>query len=251
MKSKTLMAMAIASTFACAGAFAGGGHHAGHMSSQSSYEVQTPASVSESAPSLTNHSTLPSGPTASSSIGFQEGQFSDGPVGTSGPASGTGSGGYDSTLSASPSDDLSMSNMQTLDSGDSFTFVEYWLLGDEPTATGVSSSSGASGSGGFNSMSTSPDVTSMGEGSSSDSSYSASWGDPLSYVSTPSAEDVIGMVGEETPLLTEHYLVYGPISSFDGQNVIVLELGPSSEDIALLDSLSHDFYVLTPVTDEG
>jgi hypothetical protein len=59
------------------------------------------------------------------------------------------------------------------------------------------------------------------------------------------------MVGEETPLLSEHYLVYGPLAQFDGQSVIVLELGPASEDIALLDSLSRDFYVLTPVYEEG
>jgi hypothetical protein len=258
-KSKTLMALAVAGTFACAGAFAGGGHHGAQMGSQmgsqtqlgsqSSYEVQTPASVNESAPWLTNHATLHGTQHSGTTIGFQEGQFSDGPVGTGSAMSGTGTGGYDS--SPSTSDDLSMSDMQTFDNGDSFSYVEYWLLGEEPSATGVSSSAGATGSGGFDSTSTSPDSTSMSATGSGDYSYTTSWDDPLSFVGTSSADDVIGMVGEETPLLSEHYLVYGPISSFDGHNVIVLELGPGAEDVALLDALSRDFYVLTPIYEEG
>jgi len=250
MKSRTLMALAVASTFACAGAFAGSGHHGTHMSSQSSYEVQTPSSVNESAPWLTNHATLSDGRSADTTIGFQEGQFSDGPVGTSSSMSGSGNGGYDSTTPTRSPDDLSMSSMQTIDNGDSVTFVEYWLLDAEPSGTGMSSSAGGSGSGSFNSG-MGPDMTSLDEGVSGDYSYSTAWADPLAYVSTGTADDVISMVGEETPLLSEHYLVYGPISSFDGQNVIVLELGPGAEDVALLDALSRDFYVLTPVADEG
>jgi len=248
-KSTTLMALAVASTFACAGAFAGGGYHSERMSSQSSIEVQTPSSVSESAPWLTNQWTA-SSHHASTTSGFQEGQFSDGPVGTSSGTSAMGSGGY-SSLSMSPSYDLSMSDMQTIDNGDSFTFVEYWLLGDEPSGTGVSSSSGGAGGGGFDSTHMSPDITSMNDSGISYSSSPQAWGDPLAFVSSSSAEDIARNIGEASPLVTEHYLVYGPLASFDGQSVIMLELGPSSEDVALLDSLSNDFYVLTPVTDEG
>jgi len=269
MKSRTLMALAVAGTFACAGAFAGGMHHGSHMSST---EVQTPASVDESSPWLTGKPHLAGwgGNTheIAATIGFQEGQFSDGPIGTSAAASATGSGGYQSMSQHS---DLSMSNAQTIDSGDSVTIVEYWLLDAAPSATGASSSAGGSGSVGFDSSmsdettdsvpvdsssmndSGTPDFTAMSDNGldrypfdSAESTF-----EPLAVVYTASAEQIADTIGEATPLLSEHYLIHGPLSQADGQSVIVLGIGPASQDVALLDSLSRDFYVLTPAYDEG
>lgn len=246
MRSKALMALAVAGTLTCAGAFAGGGY----VGSHNSVDVQTPLSVNESAPWLTHSATLPRG-SSFDTIGFQEGQFSDGPVGTSSSLSGTGSGGFDSSAAIGPSHEP-ISDMHMLDSGESVANVEYWLLGDESSGTGRSSGSGGSGSSGFDSVSTaSPDITSMHDAGLGDHSYTTSWDDPLSFVSTLTADELMGAVGAETPLLSEHYLVYGPLAQFDGQSVIVLELGPVAEDIALLDALSREFYVLTPISEEG
>jgi hypothetical protein len=254
MRSKTLIGLAVAGTFACAGAFAGSGaHHGAASGSQAGYEVHTPLSVNESAPWLGSHS-----PTHSvqspGTIGFQEGQFSDGPVGTSAGWSGTGSDGYDyQSAGMTGSHEMALSDSRTIDSGDSFAIVEYWLLGDEPSGTGRSSSTGGSGTGGFNSLNSGERPDSMsGSGASDDAPVlRAGPTDPLSFVTTPSAGTISDSMGELTPLVSEHYLVYGPLSSFHGQDVIVLEVGPTSEDIALLDTLSRDFYVLTPVYDEG
>jgi len=289
MRSKTLMALAVASSFACASAFAGGMHHSSQMSS----EVQTPSSVSESAPWLTGQPHLAAWGShdARTSIGFQQGQFSDGPVGTSSGTSGMGSVGYDSMSGAS---DLSMSDAQAIDSGDSVTVVEYWLLGADPGSVGMSSSEGASGSVGFDSTDATSggydssisdaqmidsgdsvatieywlldgDPNSIGTTSSTggsgtvgfDSSISGSGtadlnlGEPLAVVYTLSAERVAETIGEATPLLSEHYLIHGPLSQAASHSVIVLEVGPAHEDVALLDSLSRDFYVLTAAYDEG
>jgi hypothetical protein len=266
------MALAVASTFACAGAFAGGGTH--HGSNMSSTEVQTPASVDESAPWLTGKPHL-AGWTArdtNTTIGFQEGQFSDGPVGTSSAVSAMGSGGYDST-GGTGGYGLSRSDAQTIDSGDSVTIVEYWLLDADPTATGMSSSAGAAGSVGFDSSmsdetndfmsmpvdsmslndSDTLDLTALGDSSFDEYAYGSTESslEPLAVVYTASAEQIAETIGEATPLLSEHYLVRGPLSQADSQSVIVLEIGPAPQDIALLDSLSRDFWVLTPAYDEG
>ena len=268
-KTKTLIALAVAGTLACAGAFAGGMHHGSNMSST---EVQTPASVDESAPWLTGKPHL-AGWAASDThmtIGFQDGQFSDGPVGTSSGLSAMGSGGYDST--GSIGSDLSMSDAQVINSGDSVTVVEYWLLGADPSAVGTTSSLGGSGSGGFDSsmseettdfMSMPVDSMSLNDSdtidftAARDSSLEYAFdsagiaGEPLAVVYTASAEQIAETIGETTPLLSEHYLVHGPLSQADLQSVIVLEVGPAPQDIALLDSLSRDFYVLTPAYDES
>jgi len=300
MKSKTLIALAVASSFACAGALAGGGGH------HSRVEVQTPASVSESAPWLTGplHQSGWSSH-AGNRIGFQEGQFSDGPVGTSSSAAGIGSIGYDSTGST---DDMSISNARTIDSGDSVTRTEYWLLDSDPGSVGASSSESGAGSVGFDSMSRRDDVSfdhanatdsnglvaiihyqpidsdtpatgmSSGAGGSGsvgfDSSMSGSdtadfnpmnessfgdrsldsaqtSGEPLAFVQTSAAEQIASTIGEVTPLLSEHYLVRGPLSQADPESMIKLEIGPASRDVALLDALSRDFFVLTPAYDEG
>lgn len=267
-KSRSMIALAIAGAFACAGAYAGGAHQ--------STEVHTPASVSESAPWLTGQPHL-AGWTAQSfdtTIGFQEGQFSDGPqaTGASSGMSGTGSGGFDSTGYDASRSDAGMT------SDDRVATVEYWLIG-EPTesslGTGMSSSTSGSGSVGFESSSSAGDTVDLSmSGTDSfdvamedsgfgsfDNSADSAWSDyaydsssshePLSIVYTPSAEMIAGSFGEATPLLSEHYLVMQPLSEFDHGDVIVLELGTAPEDIALLQALSSDFYVLTPAYDEG
>lgn len=266
-KSRSIIALAIAGTFACAGAFAGGVHH--------STEVQTPSSVSESAPWLTGQSHL-AGWTMQSldpTAGFQQGQFSDGPyrTGMSSSMSGTGSGGYDSSGYDSSRRDAATRDGQV-------AIVEYWLIG-EPSAfqgTGTSSGMGGSRSVGFDSSASDSDAmdlsmsrmdmfdTAMSESGldSMDNSIDTGAGGyaydsgagtdgPLSIVYTPSAERIADSIGEATPLLSEHYLVAQPLSDFDPGNLIVLELGPAPEDVALLQALSRDFYVLTPVYDEG
>ena len=114
MKSRTLLAMGVASAFACTGAFAGSGMHR-------SVEVQTPASVSESAPWLTGQS-LASGTVHGA---MDRAQFGD-----------SGSVGYDSTAA--------MSGRQS--------DVDYWLLGADGYGTGSSDSMAQSGSVAFDSL---------------------------------------------------------------------------------------------------
>jgi hypothetical protein len=280
MKSRTLIALAVAGTFACGSAIAGGFHsgatHSG-MNAGSTHEVQTPMSVDESAPWRANEQhTAGWSPSNRSSdvIGMQEGLHSDGPVGMnsgmSSDASASGSGGFDSSASLS---------------GESvaLTITEYWLVGadDSESATGASSSVAGSGSGGFDSSagfesSMSGDSaiygptfdTSMNSsggsdywllGDSSDSmgpSYSTTAGpheftlafdEPVTVLHTTSAGEIASTLGETTPLLSEHYLV----SSLSNPYPILLEVGPAREDIALLNTLSGDFYILTPMYDEG
>jgi hypothetical protein len=264
-RSKSLIALAVAGSFACASAFAGGGHHGAQMSdmgTQMSTEVQTPASVSESAPWLTGHPHLAGWDThaPAATIGFQEGQFSDGPVGMSSDLSSSGTVAFDSSTSIPADSPMGGSYDSTLgdsgmsDGGDTYSVVEYWLIGDEPAGTGTSSSLGASGSGGYDSSAASSgdgDSTAMSGSGSDDYAFDSTPSNPLSYVYTPSAEMIADTIGEATPLLSEHYLVYGPLASFQGNDAIVLEIGPAAEDVALLDSLSRDFYILTPSYDEG
>jgi hypothetical protein len=300
MKSKTLMALAVAGTFACGGALAGGFHHGGaHTSTQGSpYEVQTPASVDESAPWLANlpHTAGWSSDNASASvIGMQEGLHSDGPVGMSSSLGGTGSGGYDSTSSiegepvaltiteywlvgaddnestagtgasssfggsGSGGFDSSAASFDSSMSGDPSIYgpsfdtsmnssggIDYWLFGDESYGAGASSSFGGAGSGGFDSAMSDGD-SSYGAVSAADSSSVLALDEPVTVLSTASADEIASTLGETTPLLSEHYLV----SSLSDPYPIVLEVGPAREDIALLDALSTDFFVLTPFYDEG
>jgi hypothetical protein len=161
MKSKALMTLAVAGTFACGGVFAGPFHHGVHHSSLqgSSVEVIGPSSVDESAPSLANqpHSAGWTDQSASSStvIGMQEGLFSDGPVGASSSLGASGEGGYDSLGMSDRGYDGSFYGLDY--SLSDASGVDYWLWGDESSesGTGASSSAGASGSGGFDSSFTS------------------------------------------------------------------------------------------------
>jgi hypothetical protein len=277
MKSRTLIALAVAGTFACGSAIAGGFHHGSTHSSMnagSPHEVQTPMSVDESAPWRANEQHTAGWSSSSGSsdvIGMQEGLHSDGPVGVSSGMSASGSGGFDSSASLS---------------GEpvALTITEYWLVGadDSESATGASSSFAGSGSGGFDSSaafdaSTTGDSAIVGPtydtsmnssgaidyslfGDSSDSMsspYSAmgassdeftlALDEPVTVLHTTSAAEIASTLGETTPLLSEHYLV----SSLSDPYPIVLEVGPAREDIALLDALSSDFYILTPMYDEG
>jgi hypothetical protein len=267
-KSNSLIAAAVGASFACASAFAGGGHDGGQHDARymhgnhASTEVQTPASVSESAPWLSGyaHAGGWNAPRSDSSIGYHEGQFSDGPVGTTGTSSGEGSGAFESPTSRpdqSSTDaayDSSLSDASTFsDSGDAYTRVDYWLIGDEQLGTGAGTTLGGSGSGGYSSMDASSDVASMSDSGAGEYASEAmpSTGEPLAVVYTESAEMIADTLGDATPLLNQHYLVFGPLSSFPADDVIILETGPAAEDVALLDSLSRDFYVLTPSQDEG
>src|SRR5689334_24327536 len=119
MKTKTLAAMAVASTFTWAGgALAHGTHH--------STEVQTPASVSESAPWLTGQSMASA---AETSMPSNE-RIVDSSIGSTSSVGSLSTGGYDSTLSSTER-------------------VDYWLLGDDARGIGASASAGGYGSGSF------------------------------------------------------------------------------------------------------
>ena len=133
MKSNTLVALAVAGTLACGGVVAGGLKHG------SSVEVAGPASVSESAPWLANQA---------HSAGWSRGMHDDA-VGASAGVAGSGSGGFDSRSTSGLG--ASSSRLESSVSGP--YMVEYWLWTDDAPATGASSGRGASGSGGFDSMS--------------------------------------------------------------------------------------------------
>jgi hypothetical protein len=276
MKSRTLIALAVAGSFACGSAIAGGFHHGSTrgMNAGSPHEVQTPMSVDESAPWRANEQHTAgwsSSNRPSDVIGMQEGLHSDGPVGASSDMSASGSGGFDSSASLS---------------GEpvALTITEYWLVGadDSESATGASSSFAGSGSGGFDSaaafdssmtgdsaivgptfdtsMNSSGGIDYWLFGDSSDSmgspyramgassdEFTLALDEPVTVLHTTSAEEIASTLGETTPLLSEHYLV----SSLSDPYPIVLEVGPAREDIALLNTLSGDFYILTPMYDEG
>lgn len=118
MKHPSLIALAVAGVFAWpAGALAGG---------TSGHSVQTPSSVSESAPLLIGEpvisSSSESGATAAGELGR-----GDMPVGAGSSVSGAGSIEFESDASASASTD-------------------YWRMGEASSETGAASSVGASGS---------------------------------------------------------------------------------------------------------
>jgi hypothetical protein len=223
MKSKTLMAMAVAGSFMTTGALANGMHE--------NTEIQTPSSVSESAPWLTGQPHLSSWGShgkMSSTEGYSA-------VGASSDTRGFGSGGYDSSMS-------SMTGGNHVANKES---VDYWLLGESSTDMSESSIVSDAGTVGYDGA--------MGVGSMS---YSLSSGESLAAGAT-SSEGGSGSVAFDSSMSVpadayamtsdQHYLVLGALDSFDPRYALILETGHSSEDIALLEHLSGDFYVLTPI----
>jgi hypothetical protein len=216
MKSKTLVALAVAGTFACGGAFAGGMHHMKH----SSAEAITPSSVSESAPWLANqpHSAGWTGNASSSTVvGMDHSLGSDSHVGASSSIGGHGSGGFDSMSSGSLGYDSSIHAFDT-SLGDS-VYVEYWLLGDEVYGTGTSSSASGSGYGGFDSM------------SYSDQGFDSS-------------------LALEDSMIAEQYLVWGPLTQADADDLILVEADPSFVADLTQAALDEGLTVLTTIYDE-
>lgn len=241
MKSKTLVATAVAGAFACAtGAFAG--------NSWNGYEVRTPSSVDESAPWLANESHMPA---SRSTMTFAT---MDG----------------DRTVIDAP---LVSSTSATVGEATNTAYTEYWLLGSESADIGASSGLAGTGSVGFDSsmssshgafdseygLTTSP----RGSGSAELESAAMNGNQLMSYsfepaasafemvLFTPSAVEVIEEVGDATPLLSEHYLIAAPESAYDPSELVVLMIGPASDDIALLDALKEHFIVLTPAYGEA
>jgi hypothetical protein len=251
-KSKTLMTLAVAGALAWStGALANGMHQ--------STEVQTPASVSESAPWLTGQPHLAGWSSNGTMSRSSPERFSDASssTGASSDMSGSGSGAYDSS---SGNGDATVARVEV---------VEYWLLGDGSADMGAESIVSDAGSIGYDSTNSSrmsyslSADRSLGTGTTSsaggtgsvafDSSMSGA-SDPYASASdaniilfTPAALAIADSGAEATPSVTEHYLVLGSLETFDPSNALVLESGSTPEDIALLDHLSKDFYVLTPI----
>jgi len=217
MKSRTLMALAVAGTFACGGAFAGPFHHHGSLQG-SSVEVASPSSVDESAPSLSNrlHSAGWSSPASTSTIvGMQEGLHSDGPVGASSSLGASGSGGFDSLGMSDRGYDASLYGLDY--SLNDASGVDYWLWGDEANGTGASSSASASGSGGFDSTFTS--YQSLDSSSLSDDSFGT----------------------------IDYYVISGPLSQFDASTSTLYEASP--DEVALFVSPPDGVWLITPIED--
>jgi len=242
MKPRSLVAIAVAGTFAwSAGALAHG--------FERSVEVQTPASVSESAPWLTGQphlagsSAQPS--TRMSSLAHEQLNDSSTATGASSGMSAYGSGGYDST-------DSTLSNASDRPMIGRVKHVEYWLLGDESERRSERSimsmrrdSPDTARSTGTIDSALSGDP-SLGTGTSSSPGGSGS----VAFDSrTPpsSGQYTFDLVRESTPGVTEHYLVLGGLDTFDPSNALVFETGSRPERFALLEHLSRDFYVLTPI----
>jgi len=234
MKSKTLMALAVAGTFACGGAIAGPFHmHQGSSGMQngaqaSSYEAITPSSVSESAPWLANqaHSAGWTGNagTQNDVVGMRGG---DEAVGASSSIGGYGSGGFDSLSMSDPKGyDASIYGLDYSlnDTGG----VDYWLLGDDSNlGTGVSSSVGGSGSLGFDSL------TSVGSSQSFDSS------------SQFDSQASLGNTDEYGT--TDYYMISGPLSQFNPSTAPMYEA--SADDASFLASPPDGVWVITPIYD--
>lgn len=216
MKSKTLIALAVAGTFACGGAFAGGFHHGAqqqHGMQASSAEVITPSSVNESAPWLANypHSSGWTGNASRNAVVGMDDSLHGDYIGASSSIGASGSGGYDSMSSSTLGYDSSIYGFDT-SLGDT-AYVEYWLLGDESYGTGTSSSVSGTGSVGFDSM-----------------SYS---------------DDSMTYSGD-----TEQYLVWGPLSQADSDDLILVETDPAFAADLTQAALDEGFTVLTPIYDE-
>ena len=203
MKPKTLLAMAVAGTCAWStGALAGGAAH--------TVEVQTPASVSESAPWLTGQSFASSAFDSRGLLRFEDSAS----IGSSSSMSASGSVGYDSTASASGR----------------LSDVDYWLLGADSHSTSSSDSDS------LMSQSESPQ-DSIGMTSSLGASVSAG------FESSLSSEPI------ENYAITEVYLVPAPLAAFDGDNYWTMEVTPSEDSIDRLASVT-DVYVITPIYEE-
>ena len=250
-KSKTLMTLAVAGALAWStGALANGMHQ--------STEVQTPASVSESAPWLTGQPHLAGWSSNGTMSRSSPERFSDASssTGASSDMSGSGSGAYDSAMS-SGNGDATVARVE---------FVDYWLLGDGSADMSAESIVSDAGSIRYDA---SPDSSGMsyalsgdqslgtGTTSSAGGSGSVAYDSSMSgtsdeYASISDADIVVFTPAavasaEVIPSVTEHYLVLGSLDTFDPSNALVLESGTTPEDIALLDHLSKDFYVLTPI----
>jgi hypothetical protein len=252
-KSKTLMTLAVAGTLAwTTGAMANGMHH--------STEIQTPSSVSESAPWLTGQSHLAGWSSRGTMSRNAQQQFSDASptTGASSGMSGYSSGAYDSAMS-SGNDDATVARVE---------FVDYWLLGDASSDMSTESIVSDAGSVGYDAPTASNDVaySFSGDGTGTTSSlggsgsvafdssmsetsdqYSSAADTDMLVYATPAAVAIAESIGEPTPLVTEHYLVLGALDTFDPSNALVLESTSTPEDVALLENLSRDFYVLTPI----
>lgn len=223
MKSRTLMALAVAGTFACGGAFAGGMHHgAKHGSVQSSsVEAITPSSPNESAPWLAN---MPHGAgwtsngSSSTVLGMDDSLGVDSYVGASPGMGASGSGGFDSMSSSSLGYGFDAPPGET-------AYVEYWLLGSESDATGTSSGASGSGYGGFDSMSYSDDSMSFSD------------------------QGVDSLAAEDSGS-TEQYLVWGSLSEADANDLILVQADPEIAAELTQAALSEGFTVLTPIYDE-
>jgi hypothetical protein len=140
------------------------------------------------------------------------------PIGASADAGGSGFGSFDST---------SMSAFDSSLSGFDYSLsgpyvVEYWLWGDEIYGTGASSSVGGSGAGGFDSMS-----------SFSDGSF-----------------DTLSGISSDESFGTEQYLVWGPLSTIDSDDLVLVEADTDSYAPLTLSALSEGYTLLTPIYDE-
>lgn len=233
MKSTTLMALAVAGTFACGGAIAEPLHFGGSSASNthgSSYEAVTPSSVDESAPWLANQAHS-AGWTSGSSmddnvVGLQQGVYGDESIGASSSMGGSGSGGFDSlSMGGTQGYDASIYGLDYSlnDSGG----VDYWLLGDESSsATGASSSAGGSGSGGYDSMSSSFE-------------QSSSFDQGQSFDQSSLGSDELGA--------SDYYMISGPLSQFNPSTAPVYEA--TADDIELLSSPPEGVWVISPIYD--
>ncbi|HEV7391353.1 MAG TPA: hypothetical protein VGO08_06900, partial [Burkholderiales bacterium] len=151
-KSKTLMTLAVAGALAWStGALANGMHH--------STEVQTPASVSESAPWLTGQPHIAGASSTGTMSRSSPERVSDASssTGASSDMSGSGSGAYDSAMS-SGNDDATVARVE---------FVDYWLLGDGSADMSAESIVSDAGSIGYDA---SPDSSGMSYAVSGDQS---------------------------------------------------------------------------------
>ena len=214
MNTKTLLAMAVAGSFAwSAGAFAGGVHH--------STEVETPMQVSESAPWLAADRFAPARFESLMIAGVESTHSTDADfaIGSSAHAIGAGSAGFDSTHASS--------------SGGS---SEYWMMGSESEGTGATAST-ASGSVSFDSaMSSSESHDGFSKSSASSS------GSDESLAASDLSEDGV--------LVTEVYIVPAPLASFDHGSYWTMDVTPDEESIDRLASIT-DYYVIMPIYDDA
>lgn len=126
--------------------------------------------------------------------------------------------------------------------------LEYWLVGSDSDPSYTSARTGSTrGVGGSGSVSFDSATPLRQPASYTLDSLS---GSREVVVYTPSAETIADRLGDESSLLSEHFLVPWPLSSYDGSSFFVLAIGPAREDFALLESLKQDLYVLTPQNGE-